>query len=148
MPNRNAAAQAGAMTLRFDPATVDGVVGSPFGVNLVLDNASSAYAMSVQLNYDPRMIEVQNVANAGFLSNDGQPVAVVHRDDPATGTDQITVSRPPNVGGISGSGAVLALTLRAKAAGTTVLSVSRVVARNPAGQMMTVKVTQANVQLR
>jgi general secretion pathway protein D len=143
-----ASTPAGSVLLRFDPPTVDGVVGNPFSVNLALDNADGAYALSLQLNYDPRMIEVQTVSNAGFLSNDGQPVAVVHRDDPSTGTDQITVSRPPNTPGISGSGAVLAVSLRAKAAGATVLSVSRVMARNAAGQQIPVRVSQANVQIR
>jgi len=34
-------------------------------------------------------------------------VALVHRDDPATGTLQITATRPPGAGGVSGQGAVV-----------------------------------------
>ncbi len=142
------AAPAGNNVLRFDPATLEGVVGNPFGANLVLDHATSAYALSLQLNYDARMLEVESVVNGGFLSSDGQPAAVVHRDDPATGTTQITVSRPPGAVGLSGTGALVTVTFRAKAAGATTLTVGRAIARDASGKILPLTLVPAPVHIR
>src|SRR5208282_2067015 len=73
--------------------------GSTFTVNVMLSGGQNVYSVPVQLNYDPNQLEVLNVSNGGFLSQDGQLVTVAHREDPATGTMQITASRPPGAGG-------------------------------------------------
>ena len=134
--------------LRLDPPALDGVVGNPFGVNLVLDRATAAYALSLQLNYDARMLEVESVVNGGFLSSDGQPAALVHREDPATGTAQITISRPPGAAALTGTGAVVTVTFRAKAAGVTSLSVARAIARDAGGTMVPLVLAPATVRIR
>ena len=60
--------------------------GSTFTVNVMLSGGQNVYSVPVQLNYDPNQLQVVNVSNGGFLSQDGQAVALVHRDDPVTGT--------------------------------------------------------------
>lgn len=143
-----AAAPSGAPGLRFTPARVNGVVGNPFGVNLDLNNVTDAYSVSMQLNYDPRMVSLQSVVNGGFLGKDGQAVALVDRNDPTSGTAQITLSRPPNVSGINGTGSILTLTFEGKAAGATTLSVSRVIARDAHGKVMPLQTGTAAVTIR
>jgi len=149
-PGTTAPASAGTVNnlLRFDPPALDGVVGNPFGVNLVLDRATAAYALSMQLNYDARILEVESVVNGGFLSSDGQPAALVHREDPATGTAQITISRPPGAAALTGTGAVVTVTFRAKAAGVTSLSVARAIARDAGGTMVPLVLAPATVRIR
>src|SRR5208282_3142871 len=99
-------AASGAGTFLFDPATLSQAKGSTFTVNVLLTGGQNVYSVPVQLSYDPNQLQVVNVSNGGFLSQDGQAVALVHRDDPATGTLQITATRPPGAGGVSGQGAV------------------------------------------
>lgn len=139
---------AGPPSLQFAPASLDAVVGAPFTVALDMNHVVSAYALALQLNYDPRMVQVENVVDGGFLSNDGKAVAIVHQDDPTTGTTQVNASRPGNAGGVTGSGAVLAITFRAKAAGVTTISISRVVARDPSGQPIAVGPASATIRIR
>jgi general secretion pathway protein D len=122
----------------LQPADVQAVVGNPFGVNLVFQGVTDAYATSLQLNYDSRFVEVESVANGGFLSESGRPVAVVHTDDPTTGTSQVSVSLPPNANGVSGTGPIVSITFRAKAVGTTRISVSRMIVRDPSGKQLTI----------
>ena len=147
-PQAAAAPTTGAAGLQFNPPRVSGVVGNPFGANLDLDNATDAYSISLQLNYDPRMVSLQSVVNGDFLSQDGQAVALVNRNDPTTGTAQITLSRPPNVGGITGSGSILTLTFEGKAAGATTISVSRVIARDAQGKVIHLQTGSAAVTIR
>lgn len=149
LPRAAAAAPVtGAPGLQFNPSRVNGVVGNPFGVNLNLENVSNAYSISLQLNYDPRMVSLQSVVNGDFLGKDGQAVALVDRNDAASGNAQITLSRPPNVSGITGSGSILTLTFEGKAAGATTLSVSRVIARDAQGKIMHLQTGSAAVTIR
>ena len=71
---------------------------------------------------------------AGSCRKTGKRWLLVHRDDPATGTLQVTASRPQGVGGVSGQGTVVALTLMAKAPGQSALTITRGGARDPAMQ--------------
>ena len=90
--------------------------GSTFTVNILVSGAQNVYSVPLQLNYDPSKSAVVNVSNGGFLSQDGQTVALVHREDETSGTLQITATRPPNSGGVSGQGSVVTLTFMAKSA--------------------------------
>jgi general secretion pathway protein D len=120
----------------FDPASMAQKAGSTFAVNVVLSGAQNAYSVPLQISYDPKVLQVLNVSNGSFLSQDGQPVALVHRDDDTTGTLQITATRPPGAGGVSGKGTVVTLTFMAKAAGQSMLTVAKGGTRDPGMQPM------------
>ncbi len=124
----------GPAAFSFDPANITQGKGSTFAVNVVLSGAQNAYSVPLQISYDPKMLQVVNVSNGGFLSQDGQAVALVHRDDDTTGTLQITATRPPGASGISGKGTVLTLTLAAKAPGQSTLTIARGGVRDPGMQ--------------
>ncbi|HWR16509.1 MAG TPA: cohesin domain-containing protein [Terriglobales bacterium] len=140
--------QAGSAVLSFEPAAVNQAVNSTFVVNVSLGNAQNVYSVPSQITYDPKVLQLVNVSNGGFLGKDGQPVALVHRDDPASGTIQITATRPPGSGGVSGQGPVFTLTFMAKAAGQTTLAVTRAGARDPAMQPIPVAGGQAMVTVK
>ena len=109
-------------------------MGSTFAVNVQLAGAQNAYSVPLQISYDPKMLQVVNVSNGSFLSQDGQAVALVHRDDDTSGTLQITATRPPGAGGVSGQGTIVTLTFVAKAAGQSTLTIARGSVRDPGMQ--------------
>ena len=133
-PGSAAVSPAGPATFSFDPASITQPTGSTFAVNVVLSGAQNAYSVPLQISYDPKMLQVVNVSNGNFLSQDGQAVALVHRDDDSTGTLQITATRPPGAAGISGEGTVVTLTLVAKAPGQSTLTIARGGVRDPGMQ--------------
>ena len=132
----------------FDPGQITAAKGSTFVVNLLISGAQNVYSVPVQMNYDPAKLQLVNVSNGGFLSQDGQAVALVHREDETTGTLQITATRPPGAGGVSGQGAVVTLTFQAKAGGQTPLTITRGGARDPGQQSITVNGAQASVTVQ
>jgi general secretion pathway protein D len=146
-PNQAANPAAGTNFL-FDPGQITAVKGNTFVVNLLISGAQNVYSVPVQMNYDPAKLQLVNVSNGGFLSQDGQAVALVHREDETTGTLQITATRPPGAGGVSGQGAVVSLTFQAKASGQTPLTITRGGARDPAQQAITVNGAQASVTVQ
>jgi general secretion pathway protein D len=129
----------------FEPAQITAEKGKTFAVNLQISGAQNVYSVPVQINYDPAKLQLINVSNGGFLSQDGQAVALVHREDDGTGTLQITASRPPGSGGVSGGGIVVTLTFQAKASGQTPLTITRGGARDPALQAIAVNGAQASI---
>jgi general secretion pathway protein D len=146
-PAPNSAA-GGTPSFLFDPPTIQAVKGNTFVVNLLLSGAQNVHSVPVQLNYDPKMLQLVNVSNGGFLSQDGQAVALVHREDETIGQSQITATRPPGAGGVSGQGAVITLTFQAKADGQTPLTITRGGARDPGLQAITVNGAQAAVTVQ
>jgi general secretion pathway protein D len=124
----------GGAAFSFDPASITQPAGSTFAVNVVLNGAQNAYSVPLQISYDPKVLQVVNVSNGSFLSQDGQAVALVHRDDDTSGTLQITATRPPGAGGVSGQGTIVTLTLMAKAAGQSTLTIARGGVRDPGMQ--------------
>jgi general secretion pathway protein D len=142
------AAPASAGTFMFDPPTLTQAKGSTFTVNVMLSGGQNVYSVPVQLNYDPNQVQVVNVSNGGFLSQDGQTVALVHRDDPTTGTLQVTATRPPGTGGVSGQGAVVTLTFMAKSPGQSALTITRGGARDPAMQPIAMSGAQAAITIQ
>src|SRR5437764_4408318 len=137
-----------AASFLFDPPTVQATKGNTFAVNLLISGGQNVYSVPVQLNYDPKILQLVNVSNGGFLSQDGQAVALVHREDEALGQSQITATRPPGAGGVSGQGAVVTMTFEAKATGQTPLTITRGGARDPGLQAITVNGAQAAVTVQ
>ena len=140
-------AQGGPASFSFDPPTVTQPVGSSIAVNVLLSGSQNVYSVPLQVSYDPKILQVVNVSNGGFLSQDGQAVALVHRDD-GNGTLQITATRPPGAGGVSGQGAVVTLTFQAKSAGQSTLTISKGGARDPGMQPLPVAGAVANVVIQ
>ena len=132
----------------LDPATVSVAKGATFTVNLQMSNAQNIFSVPVQLNFDPKLLELLNVSNGGFLSQDGQAVALVHREDAATGTLTITATRPPGAGGVNGGGVVVTMTFQAKEKGQTPLTITRGGARDPGMQAITVNGAQASITIQ
>ncbi|MFY9789644.1 MAG: cohesin domain-containing protein [Candidatus Sulfotelmatobacter sp.] len=146
-PSTPAPGTQGSANFLFDPGQVTVKKGNTFVVNLLISGAQNVYSVPVQMNYDPSKLQLVNVSNGGFLSQDGQAVALVKREDPP-GTLQITAARPPGSGGVSGQGAVLTLTFEAKAEGQTPLTITRGGARDPGLQAITVNGAQASVTVQ
>jgi general secretion pathway protein D len=138
----------GATNFLFDPGQITATKGNTFVVNLLISGAQNVYSVPVQMNYDPAKLQLVNISNGGFLSQDGQAVALVHREDETTGTLQVTATRPPGAGGVSGQGAVVTMTFQAKASGQTPLTITRGGARDPGQQAITVNGAQASVTVQ
>jgi general secretion pathway protein D len=132
----------------FDPPSLTQPNGATFSVSVLMNGTSNVFSVPLQVTYDPKLLQVVNVSNGGLLSQDGQAVALVHRDDDTSGTLQITATRPPSSGGVSGNGSVVVLTLQAKAPGQSMLVISQGGARDPGMQAIPVSGATATVTVQ
>ena len=105
--------------LHFDPATVTVKPGETTTIGLAVQNAQDLYSMPLLLQFDPKVISVEDVRQGGFLSGGTQPIAIVQRVDKERGQAIISATRMPNTPGVSGSGTVFGVVVRGVAAGSS-----------------------------
>ena len=141
------AAGATPVSLQLVAPTTNQPMGSSFKVSLNMSGASDAYSAWSQVVYDATKLSLINVDVGELLGKDGQPVALVHRDD-GGGNVTISASRPPGVAGITGTGNVCTLTFQTKAPGDASIAVTRPVIRNSKQQQLSASGSQAVVHVR
>jgi general secretion pathway protein D len=144
-PAQQPALKPGQVGLRLEPGALQQQMGSTFFMTVVLSQGEDIASVPIQLSYDPKLFQFMKVTNGDFLAKDGQNVALVYRDDPATGRLQITAQRTPGSQGITGEGTVFNLTFTAKAKGTGAISIAVPGARNSKNQPMNVLGSQSTV---
>ena len=141
-----------------EAATVSGVsqkkVGSTFQMAVNLTGGTDVFSVPMQLQYDQTKLSLINVdlgdssaKGVNFLGQDGQAVALVHRDD-GSGNVAISASRPPGTQGVTGSGTVCVMTFQAKAPGDAAVVITRPVVRNSAQQPLPATGSRAIVQVQ
>jgi general secretion pathway protein D len=122
-------------------------VGATIRVPVVLNGGTDIAAVPLQIKYDPAKLSLLNVDLGDFLGKDGQPVALVHRDD-GLGTIVLSSSRPPGTAGVSGTGVVCVLSFQAKATGDSLLVITHPGAVTSAQQQLPVTGAQISIQVK
>ena len=134
--------------LSLDPPMVNQATGSMFVLNVVLNGGQNVFSVPVQINYDPKVMRLLNVSNAGALSKDGAAVALVNRDDAEKGIVRVSVMRPPGSGGVTPAGPLFTLSFMAKAAGQGSVTVDKAVVLDPNNVSVDAAGSQAIVNVR
>jgi general secretion pathway protein D len=118
-------------TLAITPTVSTQSLGSTFQASVTIANAQDVFAIPVQVQFNPAVLQLVNVDTGPFLGADGQAVALAHRDE-GNGLVALSARRPPNAKGISGEGTVAVLTFKSIAAGDSNLTLVKVGASNSA----------------
>jgi general secretion pathway protein D len=116
--------------LAFEPATVSLKAGETTTVGVVVQSAQDLYSIPMLIQYDPKVVSVEDVRQGGFLSGGQQPIAVVQRVDKERGQAIVSATRMPNTPGVSGSGTIFGVVVRGVAPGNATLSILQVNARD------------------
>ena len=134
--------------LRFEPANVTLKAGESTTIGLVVENVKDLFSIPLLISFNPAVVIVEEVRQGGFLSGGTQPVALVQRVDKERGQAIISAARPPNTGGVSGTGTILGVVLRGVAKGSSPLSIIQVSARDSQQKLIPMVSTEASVQVQ
>jgi general secretion pathway protein D len=137
MQQASNAANAAPVSVSLTAPPTPPAVGSTLQVPVNVSGGTDVFSVPLQVQYDPTKLTLVNVDSGPYLGHDGQTVALVHRDDGSGGV-AISASRPPGVAGVSGSGQLCVLTFQAKAAGDSIVSVTKAAARDSKQQALPV----------
>ncbi|MFZ0084674.1 MAG: cohesin domain-containing protein [Candidatus Acidiferrales bacterium] len=142
------AAQPGAaVQLHFEPATTTLKQGDTTTLGLAISNVNDLFSIPLMIHYNPAVMQVEEVRNGGFLSGGTQEIAVVQRIDQQRGEVVVSATRQPNTPGVSGTGTVLGLVIRAVGPGITKLQILEVNARNSQQQSIPIVSGEATIQV-
>ncbi len=134
--------------LRFDPPQVTLKPGDEKTIAIVVEGMQDLFSTPMLLQYDPKVISVEDIHDGGFLSGGTQAIAFVQRVDQEHGQAIISATRMPNTPGVSGSGTLMGIQIKALAPGQTKLSIVQVNARDSQQRSIPVVTGEVAIQVQ
>lgn len=145
----NQAAQSGVAKIRFEPQTLTLKAGQTATLGVVVENVNDLYSIPMLLQYDPKVISVEEVQHGGFLSGGGsQVIAIPWQVLKDKGQAIISATRPPSTPGVSGSGTLIGVVVKALAPGSTNLSIVQVNAKDSQQKPIPLVSSEATLQVQ
>jgi len=122
---------------------------------VVVDNVNDLYSIPLLLQYNPAVISIEEVQHAqgqngqgGFLSGGTQEIALVQQINKERGQAIISATRQPNTPGVSGSGTLLGVKIRAIGPGSSNVTIVQVNAKDSQQRPIQLVTSEATVQVR
>ena len=135
--------------IRFEPQTLTLKAGQTATLGVVVENVNDLYSIPLLLQYDPKVISVEEVQHGGFLSGGGsQVIAIPWQVLKDKGQAIISATRPPSTPGVSGSGTLIGIVVKALAAGSTNLSIVQVNAKDSQQKTIPLVTSEAALQVQ
>ena len=104
-------------------------------------------SVPLNLHFDTSKLDLIHIDTGPYLSADGRPVALTHRED-SNGLVVISASRPSGLATAAGSGTVYVLTFRANVRGDSTLTISDAAISNGERQKVSIDHADALLHVR
>lgn len=147
-PSASMGADANASRVRFEPGVLSLKVGETPTIGIAVDNVTDLFSIPMMIQFDPNLVSIEEVQHGAFLSGGNQEIAIVQRVDAEHGQAIISATRQPNTPGVSGSGTLLGLKIKAKAPGATKISIVQVNARDSQQKGIPLVTGEATIQVQ
>jgi general secretion pathway protein D len=148
-PTEGNAAQGGpSAQMRFEPRSLSLKVGQQSTVGVVVDNVNDLFSIPFLVQYNPAVISVEEVQHGGFLQGGNQEIAIVTNINKEHGQAIISATRQPNTQGVSGTGTIMGIVVKAIAPGTSNLSIVQVNAKDSQQKAIPLVTSESTVQVQ
>jgi general secretion pathway protein D len=118
----------------FNPASADTQLGSTVTVTLSADNVTDMESAAAHLNFDPRILRMNNIVLGDLPQRNVPPLQPTQNILNDSGQADISVTRAPSNGGISGGGGLFTVVFQAVGRGTTNVTLSAISLTASTGQ--------------
>ena len=108
--------------VKLAPPSEPAAAGSRFRVGVSIANAQQVHGLSFNFRFNPELVRLVEVQGGGFLSSDGTSVALAERLENSLGRAVISMTRPPDSSGVSGTGVLMNLRFEAVGSGDGAIS--------------------------
>src|ERR1700674_394225 len=139
---------AAAAKIRFEPQSLSLKAGQTATIGVVVENVSDLFSIPLLLQYNPAVISVEEVQHGGFLSGGTQEIAIVQQIFKEKGQAIISATRRPNTPGVSGSGTLIGIVIKALAPGSSNLSIVQVNAKDSQQKLIPLITSEAALQVQ
>jgi hypothetical protein len=120
--------------VQFSPQQIETRMGGQLSVSLMLEDGSDVTSAPMLIQYDPKVLKLNDIQRGDFLSSDGQQPVFSKNIMPDTGMAAITLNRQPGTPGVNGAGILAVLTFQAVGRGSTTVTAPNLVVRDSHGQ--------------
>jgi len=134
--------------IRFEPQSLSLKAGQTATIGVVVDNVNDLFSIPLLLQYNPAVISVEEVQHGGFLSGGTQEIAIVQQVFKDKGQAIISATRKPNTPGVSGSGTLIGIVVKALAPGSSNLSIVQVNAKDSQQKLIPLITNEATLQVQ
>src|SRR6266480_1725718 len=141
-------APAAAAKIRFEPQSLSLKAGQTATIGVVVENVSDLFSIPLLLQYNPAVTSVEEVQHGGFLSGGTQEIAIVHQVFKEKGQAIVSATRRPNTPGVSGSGTLIGIVVKALAPGSSNLSIVQVNAKDSQQKLIPLITSEAALQVQ
>jgi general secretion pathway protein D len=139
---------AAAAKIRFEPQSLSLKAGQTATIGVVVENVNDLFSIPLLLQYNPAVISVEEVQHGGFLSGGTQEIAIVQQVFKEKGQAIISATRRPNTPGVSGSGTLIGIVVKALAPGSSNLSIVQVNAKDSQQKLIPLITSEAALQVQ
>ena len=120
--------------VRFNQSSIDVSSGQPVNVSVVVEGASDVVGAPMRVQFDPKVLRLNDAAAGDFLSSDGQQPIFAKNIMNDAGQAVIQLNRLPGVAGVTApSGTLVTLQFQAVGKGSTVVSIPNMLVSNSQG---------------
>ena len=134
--------------MRFEPQSLSLRAGQIATLGVVIENVNDLFSIPLLLQYNPAVISVEEVQHGGFLSGGTQEIAIVQQVFKDKGQAIISATRQPNTPGVSGSGTLIGIVVKALAPGSANLAIVQVNAKDSQQKPIPLVTSEATVQVQ
>jgi general secretion pathway protein D len=127
---------AGPVKIHFSEDKLDKSVGDTVSVSILVDNARSVVSAPFMLQYDPKILTLNDVTPGKFWSSDGEDPIMIKNVQNDTGLASVRLSRKPGSAAVAGSGTLLTLSFKAVAPGSATVSATNIQLNNSQDQLV------------
>jgi general secretion pathway protein D len=147
-PGANAAQGGQSAQMRFEPRSLSLKTGQMATIGVVVDNVNDLFSIPFLVQYNPAVISVEEVQHGGFLQGGNQEIAIVTNINKEHGQAIISATRQPNTPGVSGTGTIMGIVVKAIAPGTSNLSIVQVNAKDSQQKAIPLVTSEATLQVQ
>jgi len=140
--------EGGQNRVSLSPGNFEITEGREFRVSVVVQSAEEISSMTLNLSFNPQVLELKQVVQGSIATRLGQDVPFLQNIDNSSGTCTIGFSSTDIARGFKGSGRVASLVFESIAKGDSPLSFSSVTANSTTGAAIQFETPEGRVRVR
>ena len=145
---QEAASQSGRNAINLNPGNIEVPQKREFRINVNLRSQEDIYNISLNLSFDPSVLNLKQVSAGGFVRQEGLDSSFLQTVDNGSGACTIAFSSPDINKGVKGTGGIATLVFEAKEKGESQVTVNSVVAIDTTGKSVVFESQNARVVVR
>jgi general secretion pathway protein D len=132
----------------LSPSNFEITEGREFRVSVVVQSADEIGSMTLNLSFDPQVLELKQIVRGSIATRMGKNVPFLQNIDNSSGTCTIGFSSTDIARGFKGSGRVASLVFESKTKGDSPLSFTSISANSPSGGAIQLESREGRVRVR